>query len=45
MKRRRLEGYRERPDLRVINGEGTGSSRTRSGRLRAVPRETTGGCG
>jgi Glycosyl transferase family 2 len=43
MKRRRLEAYRDRPDLRVINGGGTGSSRTRSGRLRSVPRETTGG--
>jgi hypothetical protein len=42
-KRRRLEAYRQRPDLRVINGEGTGTGRTRSGRLRAVPRETTGG--
>ena len=42
-KRRRIEAYRQRPDLRVINGEGTGSNRTRSGRLRAVPRETTGG--
>jgi hypothetical protein len=42
-KRRRIEAYRQRPDLRVINGEGTGSNRTRSGRLRSVPRETTGG--
>jgi hypothetical protein len=42
-KRRRIEPYRQRPDLRVINGEGTGSNRTRSGRLRAVPREPTGG--
>jgi hypothetical protein len=43
-RRRHLEGYRQRPDLRVINGEGTGSGRSRSGRLRAVPpRETTGG--
>jgi hypothetical protein len=44
-KRRRIEPYRPRPDLRVINGEGTGSGGTRSGRLRAVPRETTGGIG
>jgi hypothetical protein len=43
-RRRHLEGYRQRPDLRVINGEGAGSGRSRSGRLRAVPpRETTGG--
>jgi hypothetical protein len=43
-RRRHLEGYRQRPDLRVINGEGGGSGRSRSGRLRAVPpRETTGG--
>jgi hypothetical protein len=37
--RRHLEGYRQRPDLRLINGEGTGTHRTRSGRLRPVPRE------
>ncbi|GIM94276.1 hypothetical protein Ato02nite_060690 [Paractinoplanes toevensis] len=36
-KRRRLEGYRQRPDLRLINGQGTGGPRTRSGRLRPVP--------
>ncbi|GAA0570205.1 hypothetical protein GCM10010172_63320 [Paractinoplanes ferrugineus] len=35
--RRRLEIYRQRPDLRLINGEGTGGPR--SGRLRPVPRE------
>ncbi len=35
-RRRRLEGVRERPDLRVINGEGAGGRRTRSGRLRPV---------
>ena len=42
-KRRRLE-VRQRPDLRVINGEGTGTGtgRTRSGRLRPVPRENPG---
>ncbi|WP_433295355.1 glycosyltransferase [Actinoplanes sp. CA-030573] len=39
-KRRRIEGLRQRPDLRVINGEGTGGGRTRSGRLRPVPRES-----
>ncbi|WP_203734287.1 glycosyltransferase family 2 protein [Paractinoplanes durhamensis] len=38
-KRRRMEVYRQRPDLRVINGEGTGGPRTRPGRLRPVPRE------
>ncbi|GIF17683.1 hypothetical protein Ate02nite_04130 [Paractinoplanes tereljensis] len=38
-KRRRLETYRQRPDLRLINGQGTGGPRTRSGRLRPVPRE------
>jgi hypothetical protein len=38
-KRRRLEVPGRRPDLRVINGEGTGGPRTRSGRLRPVPRE------
>ncbi|HEY0533443.1 MAG TPA: glycosyltransferase [Actinoplanes sp.] len=43
-RRRHLEGYRQRPELRVINGEGAGGGRSRSGRLRAVPpRETTGG--
>jgi hypothetical protein len=43
-RRRHLEGYRQRPDLRVINGEGTESGLPRSGRLRAVPpREITGG--
>jgi hypothetical protein len=43
-RRRHLEGYRQRPDLRVINGEGSGDGRSRSGRLRAVPpREITGG--
>jgi hypothetical protein len=43
-RRRHLERYRQRPDLRVINGEGGGSEHSRSGRLRAVPpRETTGG--
>ena len=42
-KRRRLDAYRQRPDLRVINGEGTNPGRTRSGRLRAVPRENLGG--
>ena len=43
-RRRHLEGYRERPDLRVINGEGSGGEGSPSGRLRAVPpRETTGG--
>jgi hypothetical protein len=42
-RRRRLEGYRQRPDLRVINGEGNGTERTRSGRLRPVPRENLGG--
>jgi hypothetical protein len=31
-----------RPDLRVINGEGTGASLGRSGRLRAVPRKEPG---
>jgi glycosyl transferase family 2 len=36
--RRHLEGYRQRPDLRLINGEGTGVRRSRSGRLRPVPR-------
>lgn len=36
-RRRRLEAYRQpRPDLRVINGEGSGT-RGRSGRLRSVP--------
>ena len=39
-RRRRLDAYRQRPNLRVINGEGTSQGRTRSGRLRAVPRET-----
>jgi hypothetical protein len=38
-KRRRLDGFRQRPDLRLINGEGAGIRRTRSGRLRSVPRE------
>ncbi|WP_433366236.1 glycosyltransferase family 2 protein [Actinoplanes sp. CA-142083] len=42
-KRRRIEGLRQRPDLRVINGEGTGGGRTRSGRLRPVPKENLGG--
>jgi hypothetical protein len=42
-RRRRLEAYWQRPDLRVINGEGTGSERTGSGRLRPVPRENLGG--
>ncbi|MFC7278024.1 glycosyltransferase [Paractinoplanes rhizophilus] len=42
-KRRRIEGLRQRPDLRVINGEGNGSGRTRSGRLRPVPKENLGG--
>jgi Glycosyl transferase family 2 len=43
-RRRHLEDYRPRPDLRVINGEGAGGGRSRSGRLRAVPpREITGG--
>jgi hypothetical protein len=43
-RRRHLEGYRQRPDLRVINGDGTGTGQSRSGRLRAVPpREITGG--
>jgi hypothetical protein len=42
-RRRHLEDYRQRPDLRVINGEGTGDGRTRSGRLRSVPRENLGG--
>jgi len=41
-RRRRLEAYRQRPDLRVINGEGT-TGRSRSGRLRAVPRENPSG--
>ncbi|WP_040433232.1 hypothetical protein, partial [Paractinoplanes globisporus] len=41
-KRRRIEGFRQRPDLRVINGEGNGTGRTRSGRLRPVPRENLG---
>jgi len=41
-KRRRLEGYRQRPDLRVINGEGNGTGRSRSGRLRPVPKENLG---
>jgi hypothetical protein len=35
--RRHLEMYRQRPDLRVINGEGTDGPRR--GRLRPVPRE------
>ena len=35
-KRRRLDGYRQKPDLRLINGEGKGSGRTTSGRLRPV---------
>jgi len=35
-RRRRLEGLRQRPDLRVINGEGADGRRTRSGRLRPV---------
>lgn len=43
LRRRRLESYRQRPDLKVINGEGTGGGRTRSGRLRPVPRENLGG--
>jgi hypothetical protein len=42
-RRRHLEDYRQRPDLRVINGEGTDNGRTRSGRLRPVPRENLGG--
>ena len=41
--RRRLDEYRQRPDLRVINGEGVNPGRTRSGRVRAVPRENLGG--
>jgi hypothetical protein len=41
-KRRRLESFRQRPDLRVINGEGAGTRRTRSGRLRPVHRENPG---
>jgi hypothetical protein len=41
-RRRRLETYRQpRPDLRVINGEGSGT-RGRSGRLRSVPRQNPG---
>ncbi len=41
-RRRRLETYRQpRPDLRVINGEGSGT-RSRSGRLRSVPRQHPG---
>ena len=42
-KRRRLDAYRQRPDLRVINGEGTSPGRTPSGRLRVVPRKNLGG--
>jgi hypothetical protein len=34
--RRRLDGLRQRPDLRLINGEGNGNRRTGSGRLRPV---------
>jgi glycosyl transferase family 2 len=37
-RRRRLESFRQRPDLHVINGEGTGN-RGPGGRLRAVPGE------
>lgn len=41
-KRRRIEGH-GRPDLRVIKGEGDGTgSRTKSGRLRPVPKENLG---
>jgi hypothetical protein len=40
--RRRLDAYRQRPDLRVINGEGTGGGPTRSGRLRPIPGENPG---
>jgi len=38
-KRRRITSHRQRPDLRLINGEGDGTGRTRSGRLRPVPKE------
>lgn len=40
-RRRRLEGYRQRPELRVINGEGAGG-KGRGGRLWAVPRNKKG---
>jgi Glycosyl transferase family 2 len=36
--RRQLEGFRQRPELRLINGEGSGTRRGRGGRLRPVPR-------
>jgi glycosyl transferase family 2 len=42
-RRRRLEGFRQEPNLRVINGEGGGTPRGRGGRLRAVPRENPAG--
>ena len=41
-KRRRIESHGRRPDLRVINGEGDGTGRTKSGRLRPVPKENLG---
>jgi len=41
-RRRRIESPGPRPDLRVINGEGNGTGRTRSGRLRPVPKENLG---
>ena len=41
-RRRRIESPGQRPDLRVINGEGNGTGRTRSGRLRPVPKENLG---
>lgn len=37
--RRHLESYCQRPDLRVINGEGQGNGRSRGPRLRSVPRD------
>jgi hypothetical protein len=40
-RRRHLEDYRQRPTLRVINGEGAGGGR--SGDLRPLPRENSGG--